>query len=915
MGAEGSRGTNKWARVWLSAVLALAVVLQGALGAFAGTAHAESATGAVAPTKAQVAEALGKLQDLLGNTEPAGDWVAFGMARSGKPIADRYMKVAEKSVADGSLRLVTDFARVALAVNASGGDAANIGAGHSNLLAKIANFEKMTAQGPNAPAYALMVLDATGYEPGANATWTRDKLIKWLVDNRGAEGGWSLAPGKSDVDVTGIVLTALAPYQDRPEIRSAIDAALAWLSAAQLPTGGFGKPVESSESSVQVLVALTSLGIDPANDARFVKNGVSPLARLLEFRHADGRFAHTVGGKADAMATLYALLGLTAVDRWMDGLPGLYAGAGAAGKTSVTVTGLNGTLASGAVSGKTALEAVVHVLKAKGTAYTVKRDPSLGPYLTGVAGLDNGKLGGWDGWQFAVKRGGAWVTIMEGMATFELKAGDQVFVYYGDTGTQLVHSVTFEPAMPRANVPVTVRVEKEVYDWDSGKVVVSPAAGATVKIGDLVAVTDDKGEASVTLKAAGTIAVSVTGYVSGKAPIYLAWESKLVVDSYTKHVSVRVEGDAGALASGQVSAGLALEAVEQLLKAKGVPYEVKALSFGKYIDTIGGVSGGKYGGYDGWYFAVSRGGQWIYPSVGVDSFLLEEGDEVLVYYGGDATKLAEPVTVMPALPQPGQDVAVKVTNKPWNWTTGGFDPEQPLAGATVKAGTGTAVTDANGKAVLKGLKEGLYALEITSYAKDGAPNVVRSVQPLAVTGSYADDKSVASWAQSSVRIARASGAMLGVGDSAKAGFKPQQAVTRAEFVSALARSLGLKAGAASATGFKDVPAKAWYAADVAAAVKAGLVSGVSKTQFAPDATLTREQAAILLTRALKLKASETVALKDAKKASAGALESIQAAMSGGWMTAYEGSFSPKATLTREQAAVIAARIVVANLLK
>lgn len=897
---------SKFVRVWLSAVLALAVVLQGALGAFAGSAHAEGA--AAAPTKAQVAQALSQLQGLLGKSEPASDWIAFGMARSGKPIADRYLKVAERSVADGSLRLVTDFARVALAVNASGGDATNIGAGHVNLLDKIAKFERMTAQGPNAPAYALMALDATGYEPGKDAVWTRDKLIKWLVDNRNADGGWSLAPGKSDVDVTGIVLTALAPYQDRTDVRGVIDAALAWLTAAQLPTGGFGKPAESSESSVQVLIALTSLGIDPANDARFLKNGVSPLARLLEFRQADGRFAHAAGGKADAMATFYALLGLTAVDRWMDGLPGLYAGVGTAGKTSVTVNGLSGTLASGSVNGKTALEALVNVLKAKDTAYTVKRDPSLGPYLTAVAGLENGKLGGYDGWMFAVKRDGAWVTIMEGMATFQPKAGDQVFVYYGDGGTQLIHSVTFEPAKPRANHPVTVKVEQETFDWEKGEAVVSPAAKAKVTVGDQIAVTDEKGVASFTLKARGEAAVSVLGYASGKAPAYLAWESKIVVDSYTKHVSVRVEGDAGVLASGQASGGIALEAVEQLLKAKGVPYEVKATSFGKYIDSIGGVAGAKYGGFDGWYFAVLRSGQWIYPSVGVDSFLLEEGDAVLVYYGGDATKLAEPVTISPAQPLPGQDVTVKVTNRPWNWTAGGFDPVQPLTGVTVKAGTSMEVTDADGKATLKGLKEGFYTLEVTGYAKDAPPNAVRAVQPLAVTGSYTDEKSVAQWALPSVRIARASGVLLGVGDSTKASFKPQQAVIRAEFVSALVRALGLKADGAAST-FKDVPAKAWYAKDVAAAVKAGLVSGVSKTQFAPETTLTREQAAILLTRALKLKASETTVLKDAKQASSGALDSIQAVMSGGWMTAFEGSFSPKAQLTREQAAVIAARIV------
>lgn len=912
-GVFGEKG--KLMRVWLGAVLALAVVLQGALGAFAGRAHAEGAGDevAIAPTKAQVAQAIGALQGLLGKSEPVSEWTAFGMARSGKPIADRYLKVAEKSVTGGSLRLVTDYARVALAVNASGGDATSIGAGKINLLDTIAKFEKMTSQGPNAPAYALMAFDASGYEPGQNATWTRDKLIKWLVDNRSEGGGWSLAPGKSDVDVTGIVLTALAPYQERADVSAATEAALAWLSADQLPSGGFGKPLESSESTAQVIIALTSLGIDPANDERFVKNGVSPLARLLEFRLADGRFAHTVGGKADAMATFYALLGLAAYDRWTDGIPGLFAGTGVG--AAVTVTGLDGKLASGSAVGKTALEAFVNVLKAAGKEYTVTRHPSIGYYVTAVAGLENGKLGGYDGWNFAVKRDGAWVTISEGMGTFSLTAGDQIYVYYGDRVTQLIHSVTFEPAEPRANQPVTVKVEKEAYDWDSGKVVVSPAENAAVKIGNQTAVTDDKGLASFTPKSQGEVAVAVTGYASGKAPAYVAWESKLVIDSYTKQVSVRVEGDAGTIAFGQASGGIALEAVEALLKEKGVEYHVNQLDFGSIIDSIGGVDNAKYGGYDGWYYAVHRSGEWVYPSVGIDSYLLEDGDEVVVYYGGDATKLAEPVKVNPAQPKPGQDVTVTVTNRPWNWATGGFDPEQPLAGVTVKAGASTAVTDANGKAVLKGLKEGFYRLEVTGYAKDAAPSAVRSVQTLAVTGSYSDEKSVAVWAQASVRIARASGVLLGVGDSAKASFKPQQGITRAEFVSALVRTLGLKADGASASSFKDVPAKAWYAKEVAAAVKAGLVSGVSKTQFAPEAKLTREQAAILLTRALKLKASENFALMDANKASAGALDSIQAAMSGGWMTAYEGSFSPKAPLTREQAAVIAARILARNLAK
>lgn len=906
-----SEGRNKLPRVWLSVVLALAVVVQGALGAFAGAAHAEEAAVA-APTRAQVSEAIGQLQAILAKNEPVSDWTAFALARSGKPVLDRYAKTAANAVADGSLRLVTDYARVTLALNASGGNAQDVGAGHVNLLAKIAGFEKMTAQGANAPAYALLALDAAGYEPGTDAKWTRDALIKWLVDNRNEDGGWSLS-GKSDVDVTGIVLTALAPYQDREDVKGAVAGALTWLSAAQLASGGFGSGSETSESTSQVLIALTALGIDPASDARFVKDGVSPAARLLSFKQADGKFAHAVGGQGDAMASFYALLGLTALDRYQDGLPGLFSGIPAAGKATVVVNGLSGTIASGSAIGKTAMETVVNVLKATGTPYTITQS-QYGAYLSAVDGVAGGQLGGYDGWNYAVKRDGAWVGGLGGMSAFAVAPGDELVVYYGDMSTVLVHDVTFEPAAPLANQPATAKVEQETYDWDSGKAIVGPAVGAKVAIGGKTAVTDENGEAKFDALPQGALAVTVTGYASGKAPTIVAWSSELNVASYEKKIAVRVEGDAGLVASGTAVGGTASEAVKALLESKGVKYHVASFDWGSYIDSIGGIDAAKYGGYDGWSFAVVRGGKWMLPSVGADAFLLEDGDEVVFYYGGEATQVADPIKLSVSQPQPGQDLQVTVSSRAWNWEKNAFDPAQPVANATVKAGGVQAVTDASGKATLKGLKAGFYALEATGYAKDAAPSFVRAVTPVAVTASYADQKSVASWAQESVRIAKASGVLLAPGNAATGSFKPQQATTRAEFVSAIVRSLGLKA-TGGASGFGDVPAKAWYAADIATAAKAGLISGVTKTSFAPDATLTREQAAMVLTRALKLQTAGQTALKDEKQASAVAVASIQAVLENGWMTAYAGKFSPKAQLTREQAAVIAARIVVANQVK
>lgn len=901
-------------RIWLRSSLALALALQVTLGAWAGIVQAEdgSTTAAgVAPTRAQVGEAVSGLQAILGKTEPVSDWVAFGMARSGKPVAGRYLPQANKSVADGSLSLVTDFARVALAVNANGGDARKVGAGKVDLLSKIANFEKITAQGPNAPTFALLALDAAGYIPGANDRWTRDDLIKWLVDHKNADGGWSLKVGKSDVDITAMVLTGLAPYQTREDIRGTIDEALTWLSGAQRDTAGFGNPVESSESSAQVLIALTSLGLDPISDTRFVKNGKSSLARLLEFRLADGQFSHVAAGKAGGMSSVNALLGLTAVERFMDGLPALYSGVPAASQTAVTVNGLSGVIAAGSASGKTAIEALINLLKSTGVTYSVSRHPQFGAMLQSVNGVDNGKFGGYDGWQYAVKRDGAWVTIGEGMGSFALQAGDELTVYYGGGETMLIHSVKLEPSAPRAGQSVSVTVEKEIFDWDSGKVIVSAAEGAQVKVGTEIVKTDKDGKAQLKAPKAGAYVLSVDGYRSDAAPLYLAWTTKLEVASFSKNVSVRIEGDTGALASGKAQGGTALEAVELLLKTSGVKNEIKDSAYGKYISSIGGIAAGKYGGYDGWMFAVVRGGTWVIPAEGAATFLLEEGDEVVVYYSGDATQLTDPVVLSPAKPKPGSDFTVTVTSRAWNWTTNQFDTAKPITGAKVSYGKIEGVTDDKGQVKLKGSAEGLYTLQVTGYAKDGAPSLVRSVTVLPIAGSYGDQKEIAAWALDAVTTSRAASLLRGSGDGT-ASFKPKQAVTRAEFVAALARSLGLKAAHTGAVSFKDIPSSAWYAKDVGAAISAGLVGGISANQFAPDATLTREQAAILLTRALKLKATATTTLTDAKQMNASAVTSVQAVLQQGWMTAYEGKFSPKAALSREQAAVIAVRIFAAT---
>ena len=68
-----------------------------------------------------------------------------------------------------------------------------------------------------------------------------------------------------------------------------IDRALAALSAAQCADGGFASwGAENAESTAQVVMALCALGIDPAADERFCKEGGSAVTALLGFRGGKG---------------------------------------------------------------------------------------------------------------------------------------------------------------------------------------------------------------------------------------------------------------------------------------------------------------------------------------------------------------------------------------------------------------------------------------------------------------------------------------------------------------------------------------------------------------------------------------------------------------------------------------------------
>ena len=84
----------------------------------------------------------------------------------------------------------------------------------------------------------------------------------------------------------------------------------------------------------------------------------------------------------------------------------------------------------------------------------------------------------------------------------------------------------------------------------------------------------------------------------------------------------------------------------------------------------------------------------------------------------------------------------------------------------------------------------------------------------------------------------------------EAEFRPDATMTRAQYATIVVKALGLTPKVNSK--FKDVAANAWYAPYVGTANAYGIVNGVSDTEFNPEGTITRQEAAVMTIRAAKL---------------------------------------------------------------
>lgn len=165
------------------------------------------------------------------------------------------------------------------------------------------------------------------------------------------------------------------------------------------------------------------------------------------------------------------------------------------------------------------------------------------------------------------------------------------------------------------------------------------------------------------------------------------------------------------------------------------------------------------------------------------------------------------------------------------------------------------------------------------------------------------------WAQAAIQYVYDNGLMTGVSDTA---FAPEATTTRAMIVSMLARMENVTSAADA--GFTDVAADDWYATAVNWAAANGIVNGISDDTFAPNDPITREQLAAMLMNYAQWKGQDTSARADlsgySDAPSTWASEAVQWAVAEGLLAGVtDDELQPQGQATRAQVAAIMQRFL------
>ncbi|WP_339243794.1 Ig-like domain-containing protein [Paenibacillus sp. FSL R10-2796] len=164
------------------------------------------------------------------------------------------------------------------------------------------------------------------------------------------------------------------------------------------------------------------------------------------------------------------------------------------------------------------------------------------------------------------------------------------------------------------------------------------------------------------------------------------------------------------------------------------------------------------------------------------------------------------------------------------------------------------------------------------------------------------------------------GSRLVIEGTGSGQFTPDQVITRAEFAAIVVRGLGLEMEQA-ATPFSDVKTTDWYNSAINTAFTYQLINGFEDGMFRPDEHITREQAMLIIAKAMKITALQTklsvqsadvllAPFTDSSKVSNWAISGVTDTLQAGIIKGRSSKgLAPKDDMTRAEVAEIVKRLL------
>lgn len=262
-----------------------------------------------------------------GYTETTDEWVMMDMAAYSKANPYSYYKTSDtakqayinkaiQSVID-SKATETSYSKAIIALTSLGINPTKLYPVNSNT--PINAVDKLSVLQHSSSAWVAPYTLAAYQQGNYNTATQETELVASILASQAEDGSWT--EWGDSIQTTSNIIAGLAFYYNTDEtVKAAVDKAIAYLASAQKMDGtfdayGYGA---DANTAAMVVIALSSVGINPETDTRFIKSNVSALDGLLSFALSDNSgFGYTDNTKVNDYATEQGFRALIAASQVM----------------------------------------------------------------------------------------------------------------------------------------------------------------------------------------------------------------------------------------------------------------------------------------------------------------------------------------------------------------------------------------------------------------------------------------------------------------------------------------------------------------------------------------------------------------------------------------------------------------------